>query len=98
MLRVLNGGESIKPVSRFKGVLSLLFGLLSIFSSLSFWSGIGSLFLTFYAIPFSVFGIFLARSCLKEAQDRIASAGLVTSVFGFLLNIATFIAFLILFR
>lgn len=65
--------------------------------SLPFWLGIGSIFLTSFSIPFSILGITLARSRLKEDQDATAKAGLTASVFGFLLNIAALIVFLIFF-
>lgn len=73
-------------------------GIIGILISLSFWLGAGSLFSTSFAIPFSILGIILARSRLKESEDAIAKAGLTASVFGFLLNIATLIFFLIFFR
>ncbi|MGE4495168.1 hypothetical protein [Methanosarcina mazei] len=92
------GGNSINGDSGIKGILSLFFGLISVFISLSFWVGIGSLFLTSFAIPFALAGIVLARSRLKESRDSTAQAGLTASVFGFLLNIASFIMFLAYFR
>jgi hypothetical protein len=92
------GGNKISAISSFKGILSLIFGLTSILFSLPFWFGIGSIFLTSFSIPFSIFGIILARSRLKESQDANARAGLTVSVFGFLLNIAALIVFLIFFR
>ena len=88
----INGGSDIK------GVLSVICGVISILLSLSFWIGIGSLFLTSLSIPFALAGIVLARSRLRESQDATAKAGLTVSVFGFLLNIASFIMFLIYFR
>ncbi|WP_410509759.1 hypothetical protein RSJ42_05945 [Methanosarcina hadiensis] len=92
------GGNSINGNSDIKGILSLFSGLISIFLSLSFWLGTGSLFLTSFAIPFALAGIVLARSRLKKRQDITAQAGLTASVFGFLLNIASFIMFLVNFR
>ncbi|AKB18072.1 MULTISPECIES: hypothetical protein [unclassified Methanosarcina] len=78
--------------------MSLVFGLISVIFSLTFWLGIGNLFLTSFAIPFALAGIILARSCLKQGQDATAKAGLTVSVFGFLLNIVAFIVFIFLFR
>ncbi|KKG09978.1 hypothetical protein [Methanosarcina sp. 2.H.A.1B.4] len=78
--------------------MSLVFGLISVLLSLSFWFGIGSLFFTSFAIPFALAGIVLARSRLKKGQDSTAKIGLIASVFGFLLNIASFIMFLVLFK
>src|SRR5512133_3843027 len=92
------GGDKINGSSDIKGILSLVFGLISIFISLSFWSGIGSLFFTSFAIPFALAGIILARSRLKKSPDTTAKAGLTASVFGFLLNIASFVMFLVYFR
>lgn len=48
-----------------------------------------------FAIPFALAGIVLARSSLKKSQNSTAKAGLTASVFGFLLNIASFFMFLI---
>lgn len=92
------GGDKISDVSRFKGILSLISGITGVLVSLSFWLGAGSLFSTSFAIPFSIVGIILARSRLKESEDAIAKTGLTVSVFAFLLNVATLIAFLIFFR
>ncbi|KKG14695.1 hypothetical protein EO98_13185 [Methanosarcina sp. 2.H.T.1A.6] len=91
------GGSKISSISGNKGALSLACGLISVIFSLSFWLGIGSLFLTSFAIPFALAGIILARSRLKQVQDTTAKAGLIVSVFGFLLNIAAFIMFIFLF-
>lgn len=88
----MNGNSDIK------GILSLAFGLISVFLSLSFWFGFGSLFFTSFAIPFALAGIVLARSRLKKSQDATAKAGLTASVFGFLLNIASFVLFLVFFK
>ena len=93
-----SGGSKISSISENQGILSLVFGLISVIFSLSFWLGIGNLFLTSFAIPFALAGIILARSRLKQDQDATAKAGLIVSVFGFLLNIAAFIVFLFLFR
>lgn len=95
---IFTGGDKINGSSKVKGILSLIFGLISIFLSLSFWFGIGSLFFTSLAIPFALAGILLARSCLKKNQDATAKAGLTASVFGFLLNIVSFVMFLFYFR
>ena len=92
------GGNKISSISGNKGTLSLAFGLISVIFSISFWFGIGNLFLTSFAIPFALAGIVLARSRLKQVQDATAKAGLTVSVFGFLLNIAAFIVFLSVFR
>ncbi|WP_048171673.1 hypothetical protein [Methanosarcina siciliae] len=78
--------------------MSLFFGLISVFLALSFWFGIGSLFFTSFAIPFALAGIVLARSRLKKSPDSTAKAGLTASVFGFLLNLASFVLFLVFFR
>jgi len=91
------GGSKISSISGNKGILSLACGLISVICSLSFWLGIGNLFLTSFAIPFAFAGIILARSRLKQVQDATAKAGLIVSVFGFLLNIAAFIVFIFLF-
>lgn len=96
--REKKGGNKIKKNQDVKGILSFIFGLISVLLSLSFWFGIGSLFLTTFAIPFALAGIILARSRLKEGLDAIAKAGLIASVFGFLLNIASFVMFLVYFR
>ncbi|WP_255336495.1 hypothetical protein [Methanosarcina sp. KYL-1] len=56
------------------------------------------MFLTSFAIPFALIGIVLARSRLKKGPDPVAQAGLTASVFGFILNIAAFVMFLIFFR
>lgn len=71
--------------------------MISVFLSLSFWLGIGNLLLTSFAVPFALAGIVLARSRLKEGNDATAKAGLTASVFGFLLNIASFVMFLVYF-
>lgn len=71
--------------------------MISVFLSLSFWLGIGNLLLTSFAVPFALAGIVLARSRLKESNDATAKAGLTASVFGFLLNIASFVMFLVYF-
>lgn len=92
------GDSKISGISENKGILSLAFGLISVIFSISFWLGIGNLFLTSFAIPFALAGIVLARSRLKQGQDATAKAGLTVSVFGFLLNIAAFIVFIFLFR
>ena len=78
--------------------MSLVCGLVSIFFSLSFWLGIGSVFLTSFAIPFALIGIILARARLKKGHDDAARAGLIASVFGFLMNLASFVFFLMFFR
>jgi len=93
----LTEGDKINENSEVKGVLSLIFGLISVFLSLSFWFGIGNLFFTSFAIPFAFAGIVLARARLRKGQDATAKAGLTASVFGFLLNIASFIMFLVFF-
>ncbi|MGB9131512.1 MAG: hypothetical protein WCB90_02720 [Methanosarcina sp.] len=77
--------------------MSLIFGLASIIISLPFWFGVGGVFLTSFSIPFSILGIILARSRLKEVQDATAKVGLTAGVFGFLLNIAALIVFFIFF-
>ncbi len=92
------GGKKISNLSENAGTLSLICGLVSIFFSLSFLLGIGSVFLTSFAIPFAFIGIVLARARLKKGPDSVARAGLITSVFGFLLNLASFALFLLLFR
>lgn len=47
---------------------------------------------------FSIIGIIVVRSILKESEDAIVKTGLVASIFGFLFNIVTFTFFLIFFR
>ncbi len=78
--------------------MSLVCGLISIFFSLSFWLGTGSIFLTSFAIPFALIGIVLARARLKKGHDDVARVGLIASVFGFLMNLVSFLLFLLFFR
>jgi len=60
--------------------------------------GIGSVFLTSFAIPFAFIGIVLARGRLKKGHGDVARAGLIASVLGFLMNLASFALFLLFFR
>lgn len=52
---------------------------------------------TSFAILFALKGIVLARLNLKKSQEAAAKAGLIANVFGFLLNIASFVMFLVYF-